>query len=121
MIEASQDKNADIAGRAAAAIVRMNPASLEAVRDALQQAGDENTLRQVYLYATLGYIGNKKDIEKLSSLLRDKHVSSVTINESLQLIIRTVDLHQHSKRQGAYTASMKDEYRFTGAGEEHAR
>ena len=88
LIHALQDSNTEVAGRAAAAMVRMNNVSLIPVRQTLNQAENKNRAQLNYLYAVLGYIGDKTDIEKLESLRHETPVSVVIINESLQLLKR---------------------------------
>jgi HEAT repeat protein len=86
LIHALQDKNTEVAGRAAASIVRMSNISLKPVRHALNQVDNKNRAQLDYLYAVLGYIGDKADIEKLESLLHNNQAPVDIIIESLQLI-----------------------------------
>lgn len=86
LIHALQDKNTEVAGRAAASIVRMNNVSLKLIRHALNQTDNKSRAQLGYLYAVLGYIGDKADIEKLESLLHNDQAPIDIINESLQLI-----------------------------------
>ena len=91
LIRATHDLNTYVAGRAAAALVRINKVSLSAVRSALNQDViqpriNSTRVQGIYLYAVLGYIGNKGDIKKLEAI-RDKDKKIVrVITESLQLI-----------------------------------
>ncbi len=91
LIRAAQELNTDVAGRAAAALVRINKISHKAVRNALNQDGMQSRINSSrtqgdYLYAVLGYIGNTGDIKKLQAI-RDKDKKAARIiTESLQLI-----------------------------------
>jgi len=88
LIRALKDKNAEVVGRAAAALVRKKATSLHPVRIALNQSDKRSGTQLTYLYAVLGYIGNKADINKLESVLNYDKESVAVINESLQLIIK---------------------------------
>lgn len=57
LIQALQDKSTEVAGRAAASIVRMADISLKPVRHELHQIANKNRAQLDYLYALPGYIG----------------------------------------------------------------
>ncbi|MFV2005086.1 MAG: HEAT repeat domain-containing protein [Gammaproteobacteria bacterium] len=110
LITSLQDENTEVAGRSAAALVRMKQFSLSPVRNALhtiehnlphspsfkksstnKKANVDNVSSQRrYLYAVLGYIGNTADIKLLEKSLHTKTTSgndsAAAISESLQLI-----------------------------------
>lgn len=96
LISSLRDSNVDVAGRAAAALVRMKDISLKLVRHSLKQPTDQTPnssstdiafkSQRSYLYAVLGYIGNSADIQKLQSALHQDETFDVVINESLKLI-----------------------------------
>lgn len=91
LIRAAQEPNADVAGRAAAALVRINKISLKAVRNALNQNVIQSPVNSSrtqgrFLYAVLGYIGNTGDIKKLEAIRSKDKKTARVITESLQLI-----------------------------------
>ncbi len=92
LISSLQDDNIEVVGRAAAALVRTKQHSLNPVRNSLETIDQQhsNNLRQ-YLYAVLGYIGNKVDIEQLEISQRADAASVAVIIESLNLIKRDAD------------------------------
>ncbi len=88
LIRALADKNQAVAGRAGAAIVRMNKVSLKPVREALRQTETKNMAQRAYLYAVLGYIGNQADVKMLTDSLQKNPVFEKVITESLQLLAK---------------------------------
>jgi HEAT repeat protein len=96
LITSLRDSDNDVAGRAAAALVRMKDVSLQPVRYTLKQKTDRGSehltvtnrskSQQNYLYAVMGYIGNKADIKNLQMFLYKDETFGAIIEESLQLI-----------------------------------
>ncbi|MCK5394602.1 MAG: HEAT repeat domain-containing protein [Gammaproteobacteria bacterium] len=96
LISSLQDNNGEVAGRAAAALVRMKAVSLLPVRSTLNlpdnktsdslTPGNRLKSQRSYLYAVLGYIGNNTDIKKLQSSLHNDKALDTVIAESLQLL-----------------------------------
>lgn len=91
LISSLHDDNIEVAGRAAAALVRMKEVSLMPIRLTLMQSvrptAKANHQSQFnYLYAVLGYIGDTTDITILQSVSDDKKVFDMVVSESLELI-----------------------------------
>jgi len=90
LIDALQDNDNEVSGRAAAAIVRMHEQAQKAVRAMLAQSVINHKQRD-YLYAILGYIGDAFDIKQLKKSLSLQPSSAGIINESLQLIKKSLN------------------------------
>ena len=89
LISSLQDDDIEVVGRAAAALVRTKQHSLKPVRKTLETFDQRHSDSQrQYLYAVLGYIGDKADIEQLEMSRRTDTTSVAVIIESLNLIKR---------------------------------
>jgi HEAT repeat protein len=104
LISSLQDDDIEVVGRAAAALVRIKQQSLKPVRTTLETIDHNYTdTQRQYLYAVLGYIGDKIDIEQLemsrntgtNQLLHTVDFSSQAIGEFCQLFIQSLRYYQH--------------------------
>jgi HEAT repeat protein len=97
LISSLQDDDIEVVGRAAAALVRTKQHSLKPVRKTLETFGHRHSDSQrQYLYAVLGYIGDKADIEQLEISRRTDTTSVAVIIESLNLINRYSDTNNQA-------------------------
>jgi HEAT repeat protein len=68
LMQALEDDNRDVRGRAAAALIRMGAAVLPVLR---AQVRNGSVMSQLYTTAILGYVGSPVDVELLQSMVQE--------------------------------------------------